>query len=123
MQASWSTDPGSETIEAVKGAFAAFSSGEATQPQRLSIAVPPGDNVLLVKPALLPGRALGAKLISVFPGNADLGLPLISGLVLLFDPATGEPVGLCDGGFLTAWRTGAASGARYSTLDQKQVTI
>jgi ornithine cyclodeaminase len=115
--------PMTETIEAVKGAFAEFSSGEATQPQRLSIAVPPGDNVLLVKPALLPGRALGAKLISVFPGNADLGLPLISGLVLLFDPATGEPVGLCDGGFLTAWRTGAASGAATDLLARPDARI
>ena len=115
--------PMTETIEAVKRAFAAYSSGEATQPQRLSVAVPPGDNVLLVKPALLPGRALGAKLVSVFPGNAEFGLPLISGLVLLFDPATGGPVGLCDGGFLTAWRTGAAAGAATDLLARRDVRI
>jgi ornithine cyclodeaminase len=115
--------PMTETIEAVKRAFAAYSSGEATQPQRLSVAVPPGDNVLLVKPALLPDRALGAKLISVFPGNAELGLPLISGLVLLFDPATGGPVGLCDGGALTAVRTGAASGAATDLLARPDARI
>ena len=115
--------PMAETIEAVKRAFAAYSSGEAVQPQRLAVAVPPGDDVLLVKPALLPGRALGAKLISVFPGNAGLGLPLISGLVLLFDPATGEPVGLCDGGALTAVRTGAASGAATDLLARDDARI
>ena len=106
----------SETIEAMKRAFAAYSSGAATVPQRIALAIPPDDGVLLIKPALLPEEAVGAKLVSAFPGNAAHGRPVISGLVVLFDPATGEPVGLCDGGFLTAWRTGAASGAATDLL-------
>ena len=112
-----------ETIEAMKRAFAAYSSGAATVPQRLGLAVPPGDGVLLVKPALLPDEAVGAKLVSFFPGNAGRGRPVISGLVVLFDPATGEPVGLCDGGFLTAWRTGAASGAATDLLASTDATV
>ncbi len=106
----------SETIEAMKRAFAAYSSGAATVPQRISLAIPPDDGVLLIKPALLPDEAAGAKLVSVFPGNSKRGRPVISGLVVLIDPATGEPSGLCDGGFLTAWRTGAASGAATDLL-------
>jgi len=105
-----------ETIEAMKRAFADYSSGAATVPQRISLAIPPDDGVLLIKPALLPDEAVGAKLVSVFPGNSKRGRPVISGLVVLFDPTTGEPVGLCDGGFLTAWRTGAASGAATDLL-------
>jgi len=106
----------SRTIEAMKRAFAAYSSGAATVPQRISLAIPPEEGVLLVKPALMPSEAVGAKLVSVFPGNSKRGRPVISGLVVLFDPTTGEPVGLCDGGFLTAWRTGAASGAATDLL-------
>jgi ornithine cyclodeaminase len=106
----------SQTIEAMKRAFAAYSSGAATVPQRIALEIPPDDGVLLIKPALLPNEALGAKLVSAFPGNSKHGRPVISGLVVLFDPTTGEPVGLCDGGFLTAWRTGAASGAATDLL-------
>ncbi len=112
-----------ETIEAMKRAFAAYSSGAATVPQRIVLDIPPDDGVLLIKPALLPNEAVGAKLVSVFPGNSKRGRPVISGLVVLFDSATGEPVGLCDGGFLTAWRTGAASGAATDLLASVDATV
>ncbi|MEE4270379.1 MAG: ornithine cyclodeaminase family protein [Thermoanaerobaculales bacterium] len=115
--------PMADTIEAMKGAFAAYSSGVAVQPQRLAVRVPPDESVLLVKPALLPDAALGAKLISVFPGNRERGLPVITGVVVVLDPATGEPAGLCDGGFLTAWRTGAASGAATDLLARDDAVI
>lgn len=112
-----------ETIEAMKRAFAAYSSGAATVPQRIGLPIPPDDGVLLVKPALLPDEAVGAKLVSFFPANAAKGRPVISGLVILFDPATGEPAGLCDGGFLTAWRTGAASGAATDLLADDEARV
>lgn len=115
--------PMADTIDAVKRAFAAYSAGAAVQPQRLAVTVPPGDNVLLLKPAMLPGAALGAKLVSVFPGNTERGLPVITGVVIVLDPETGEPVGLCDGGFLTAWRTGAASGAATDLLAAENARV
>ena len=62
------------------------------------------------------GGALGAKLVSFFPGNAARGLPVTPGLVVLLSPDTGEPLALVDGTFLTAWRTGAASGAATDLL-------
>jgi ornithine cyclodeaminase len=115
--------PMADTIEAMKRAFAATSSGEATVPQRLTVRVPAEEGVLLVKPALLPGEGLGAKLVSVFPGNPGLGRPVITGVVIVLDPATGEPVGLCDGAFLTAWRTGAASGAASDLLARADASV
>lgn len=113
----------SETIEAMKRAFAAYSSGAATVPQRLALAVPPDEGVVLFKPALLPGEGLGAKLVSFFPGNTARGRHVISGLVILLDETTGEPMGLCDGGILTAWRTGAASGAATDLLARHDARI
>src|SRR3989338_8315883 len=67
-------------------------------------------------PAYLPGGGLGAKIISVFPRNTPLGKPMIHGLVVLLDPDSGEPQALCDGTFLTAWRTRAGSEAATDLL-------
>lgn len=105
-----------DAIDTMKKAFEAFSTGIANVPQRLSVPVGCEDAVMLVKPAVLPGEGLGAKLVSVFPGNRELGRPVVSGAVLLLDPSTGEPIALCDGTYLTAWRTGAASGAATDLL-------
>jgi ornithine cyclodeaminase len=108
--------PMRDAIEAMKDAFAAFSSGRAVVPLRPVIPVPPADGTLLVKPAYVEGGGLGAKLVSFFPRNPSRGKPTIHGIVVLVDPETGEPTALCDGGFVTAWRTGAASGAATDVL-------
>ncbi len=115
--------PMADTIAAMKRAFEAFSSGAATVPQRIVLDVPASDGIALIKPAFLPGEGLGAKLVSVFPNNTKLNKPVISGIVVLLDPATGEPIGLCDGTFLTAWRTGAASGAATDLLANHDARI
>jgi ornithine cyclodeaminase/alanine dehydrogenase-like protein (mu-crystallin family) len=53
---------------------------------------------------------LGIKWVVGFPGNGAVGLPAITALVLLDDPRTGFPVGILDGGPITAQRTAAVSG-------------
>lgn len=108
--------PMPEAIEAMKDAFADFSTGTAHVPQRLRLEVPPADGLSLFKPAYLESGGLGAKIVSVFPHNKARGRPIISGLVVVLDPETGEPAALADGGFVTAWRTGAASGAATDLL-------
>ena len=64
---------------------------------------------LLLMPAWLPGRYMGLKQVSVFPGNAVRGLPSIFGSYLLSSAVTGELLAIIDGGELTARRTAAAS--------------
>jgi ornithine cyclodeaminase/alanine dehydrogenase-like protein (mu-crystallin family) len=54
--------------------------------------------------------------VSVFPGNPARGLPLIHAVVIVVDAETGRPVALMDGTYLTALRTGAASGAATELL-------
>lgn len=103
-------------IAAMKAAFAELSTGQAVVPLRVPLAVPPADGLSLFMPAYLPSLGLGAKIVSVFPRNAAQGQPMINGLVILLDPATGEPAALCDGAFLTAWRTGAGAGAATDLL-------
>jgi ornithine cyclodeaminase len=87
------------------------------------------DGTLLV----MPGRvttpaALGAKLVTVFPGNSSThGIaPVVQALVVLLDPATGTPSAVLDGTALTAIRTGAASGVATDLLarpDARRVAI
>ena len=61
------------------------------------------------------GEVAGVKWVSGYPPNKDLGIPYISGLVVLNDCATGFPVAVMDCAWITAMRTGASVGiaARY----------
>ena len=72
---------------------------------------PPGtDGVLLAMPcAVAEPQALGAKIVSVFRGNAARGLPTVTSIYVLSDYATGAPLAIMDGGYLTAIRTAAGS--------------
>ena len=108
-------------MEAVAGAFAQLSNGQANVPLRLRLDIPPRDGLALVMPAYLAGSgALGMKALTLFPHNAERAappaLPTISALVVLFDAETGMPLALLDGGYLTALRTGAASGVATRLL-------
>jgi ornithine cyclodeaminase/alanine dehydrogenase-like protein (mu-crystallin family) len=103
--------PMDRAIEGVTSAFAQLSSGQADVPLRTHIAIPPEHGLELVMPAYLAGSgALGVKALTLFPHNSARSLPTINALVLLFDAANGLPLALIDGGYLTALRTGAASG-------------
>ncbi len=89
-----------------------FRSGDCVAPPRHHHMVPvPGsaDATLLIMPAWQYGGCIGVKLVTVFPGNADRGLPAIAGSYLLIDGAQGNVVALLDGGELTARRTAAIS--------------
>ena len=61
--------------------------------------------------------ALGVKALTLFGRNpAERGIPAIAALVLLYDATDGRPLALMDGGWLTALRTGAASGVATRLL-------
>lgn len=112
-------------IDAVASAFAQLSSGRATVPLRVAIGQEKHDAHTLVMPALLPeSAALGLKVVSIFPHNqARHGLPSIHALVVLLDAATGRPVAAMDGTYLTALRTGAASGAATRALARRGARV
>lgn len=64
---------------------------------------------LLTMPAWIRGEALGVKLVTVFPQNAERGLGAVSSLYFLLDGQTGQPLAMIDGEALTNRRTAAAS--------------
>jgi alanine dehydrogenase len=109
-----------EAIEVVKSAFAQLSAGRANVPLRTQLLFPQHNAVTLIMPAYLEDtEALGVKVVSVFPRNPEAGLPTTHALVIIVDAGTGQPIAAMDGTYLTALRTGAASGAATDLLARK----
>lgn len=107
--------PMAECIETMAGALAALSRGDAMLPLRQVLKLPGTPNLFAVMPGQLgpvDGRpsALGAKIITVFPGNDRRGLDSHLGVVLLFDDADGRLLAIIDASSVTAIRTAAVSG-------------
>jgi len=108
--------PMAEAIEGLKGAYAQLSTGQAIMPLRSRIDVPEGGSSLVMPAYLEQNGALAVKVVSVFPQNGEMGVPIIHALVMVLDSGTGQPQALLEGGTLTAIRTGAASGAATDLL-------
>ena len=102
-------------IDSQKRAYTALATGQAALPLRTPVTVPDQNAVTLFMPARVGGD-LGAKIVSVFPNNAARGLPMIHGAVIMVSAETGQPIALIDATYLTALRTGAASGAATELL-------
>ena len=90
---------------------------DAELPAKIGVHPRPAGSFAHAMPAHLRGPdpagaddLLGLKWIAGFPANREAGLPSIHGLVLLTDPATGEPTAILDAGPITADRTAAISG-------------
>ena len=116
--------PMREAIEIVKGAFTQLSAGKAVAPLRTQLPVDRHEGVTLFMPAYLSeSDDLGIKIVSVFPRNLERGLPTIFALVVIVEAATGRPVAVMDGTYLTALRTGAVSGAATDLLARKDATV
>jgi alanine dehydrogenase len=113
-----------EAIQAVKGAYVQLSAGKAVVPLRTTLPVEKRNGVTLFMPAYLAADdAMAAKIVSVFPENLARGLPTIHAIVIVVDAETGCPTALMDGTYLTALRTGAASGAATELLARTDARV
>jgi len=113
-----------EAIRAMKTAFAQLSSGEAVVPPRLSLDIPDKNATSIVMPAYATGSPYyTVKIVSVNYSNPDKGLPLIHGIVQVFDAENGEHIANLDGASVTAIRTGAASGLATDLLAKESANV
>lgn len=105
-----------QCMEAVEKAFVELASGTAVLPPRINLFT--GEGLGLYMPAYLKEMgALACKVVTSYVNNpAKHKLPTIVGKVLLQDPETGDVICIMDGGYLTAVRTGAASGVATKYL-------
>jgi len=108
-----------DCMEVVEKAFAELANGTAVMPLRTNITPP--DGLSLYMPAYLKELgALACKIVTVYKNNPKkYDMPVIVGKVLLQDPKTGDVICIMDGGYLTAVRTGAASGVATKYLARK----
>jgi len=108
-----------DCMDVVEKAFGELASGTAVLPLRIPITPP--DGLSLYMPAYLKDLgALACKVVTVYKNNPTKhNLPTVIGKVLLQDPETGDVICIMDGGYLTAVRTGAASGVATKYLARK----
>src|SRR2546422_11471829 len=109
-----------DLIETMASALRRFSTGRVVQPVRTVIPVS-GDHAFFgTMPALAHDPAsLGAKLVTVFGGNAARGLHTHLATIVLLDPETGALVALLDGRYITESRTAAVSAVSSRLLARK----
>lgn len=105
--------PMTECIEVMAGALRTVAEGAAQLPLRTVLRLAGTPNAFAAMPATLgsgPGAALGAKIITVFPGNDATPYDSHIGVVLLFDAEHGALQAIADASSITAIRTAAVSG-------------
>lgn len=109
----------SDCINYVEQAFKELANGTAVLPLRTNISPP--DGISLYMPAYLKEmKAMACKVVTVYKNNpATHNLPVVIGKVLVQDPESGDVICIMDGGYLTAVRTGAASGVATKYMARK----
>lgn len=106
-----------EAINAMQQAFASYSEGTSRVPQRYVSEIEGVGMDLFFKPAY--NKSLGriaVKILTQKTGGVVQGVPSIMGVILLLDMKTGAILSMMDGTYLTALRTGAASGIATKLL-------
>jgi len=114
-----------EVMEVVEGAFAQLAKGTVKMPLRTIISVDKYKGFIFYMPAYLEGSdALAVKIVSLYEENLEkYSLPTIFATIQLNDPETGMPLALMEGGYITAMRTGAASGVATKYLARRSSRV
>ncbi|MGJ9457953.1 cyclodeaminase [Oceanobacillus sp. CF4.6] len=113
----------SKAIEIVEEGFTALASENVTLPPILTMEIPEHHGEMDVKTAYIKGLdTFAVKISSGFFDNQSLGLPSLSGMMLLLCSKTGlaEAI-LLDNGYLTDVRTAAAGAVAADYLAKEQV--
>lgn len=101
--------PMASLIDAIKAAFQNPPETPTRHHHTMAAGREELDATLLLMPAWRPGRCVGVKVATVFPGASSQGLPAVQATYLLSDGRTGKLIAIMDGTMLTARRTAAAS--------------
>ena len=112
--------PLDECISAVEYAFKLYSEGKAVAPKVLGIYSENGGFHLKAGMLAFQRNYFVTKINSNFPANQkQFGLPLIQGVVAVFDGENGKLLALLDSIEITIIRTGAATGVAAKWLARK----
>ena len=95
-----------EVMNVVEQAFRDYASGRVQMPTKVYIELEKGD--FRAMPSAVPG-AVGVKWVNVHPGNRELGLPTVMGILIYSDPDSAYPLAIMEATEITAYRTAATS--------------
>jgi ornithine cyclodeaminase/alanine dehydrogenase-like protein (mu-crystallin family) len=85
--------------------------------------MPEGEGRALLMPVYMPGAGqFAVKVVSLFRNNPLRGMPYLQSVLFLVDGKSGAPLAIVDGEYLTALRTGAASGLATDILSRKNAS-
>jgi ornithine cyclodeaminase/alanine dehydrogenase-like protein (mu-crystallin family) len=111
-----------EAIDAMGAIFGELSAGKSIMPVRTVNTF--GEMLLLSKPSYSPSKNYAAvKLLTQVESNPSRGLPTLQGVVFLMDSTNGNMLAMMDGKYVTALRTGAASGLATRLLARKDSAV
>jgi ornithine cyclodeaminase len=112
-----------DAVTAVREALVQLARGTAVMPEQSALDLAEARGDMHVKGAYLHGAPyFSYKAAAGFYDNPKRGLPVNSGLVLVFDATTGFPAAiLLDNGYLTDVRTGAAGAVAADLLARPAV--
>ena len=112
-----------EALAAVREGFVRLAWGQVTLPGVIGLDLPEAQGEVHVKGAHIHGSpSFSIKEAAGFYGNAARGLPVSSGVVLVFDATTGFLSAiLLDNGYLTEVRTGAAGALAADLLAKREI--
>ena len=111
-----------DLIPAMERALIDFSAGKVRQPVRGILPVEQYHGLFGIMPAVY-GEIMGAKLVTLFPDNGDIGLPTHQGIIVLLRATTGEPLAVLDGRLITEMRTAAVTGVATKLLADPNAKI
>lgn len=113
-----------DAIDAVEEAFREISSGTVVSPPRPYLDIREFDGGILLNAGYLKKAGYaGVKIASSYPNNKIFGLPTVASIITLHDPKTGLPTAIMEGGYLTALKTGAASGVATKYLSRENSEV
>ncbi|WP_302304036.1 ornithine cyclodeaminase family protein [Culturomica massiliensis] len=109
-----------EAINTIATAFCDLSAKNVNMPLRTITDFGENELTLFYKPSLMPSlHSVGIKLLSQYKTGGKNGHPTIQGIVVLIDPENNTTQAILDGTYLTALRTGAASGVATRALSRE----
>ena len=109
-------------IPAIRLALMEFSTGRVLQAMRTVMRIAADSGWFAVMPAVY-GNVMGAKLVTFYPGNADLGKHTHNAMIQLFRSDTGEPLAMIDGRLITEMRTASVSAVAVDLLANPQAKV
>jgi len=116
-----------EVVEIVDKTYVGFGEGKVINPTKVGLDLgetaewPPYKGFMNAMPAYVGWLdSAGIKWAGGFLDNAKIGLPYITGMILLIDPRTGHFKAVMDGAEITNMRTGAQAAVALKYLHNKK---